>query len=135
MLTAMYEHKIFVQGVIWNIYSFDQWGVELGKKLANNILPQLGLEAEITGHDSSTTGLMNTYKEMSAGLQEQSSSPADKHSTSALPVENADSSSPISEATAASVEKVVFIAPVVQGVLQSLDAASDSEILLGVLFC
>ena len=53
----MYEHKIFVQGVIWNIYSFDQWGVELGKKLASGILPQLEPEADITGHDSSTTGL------------------------------------------------------------------------------
>ncbi len=63
-LTAMYEHKIFVQGVIWNIYSFDQWGVELGKKLASNILPQLDPSATVTGHDSSTTGLIEAYKDM-----------------------------------------------------------------------
>ena len=63
-LIAMYEHKIFVQGVIWNIYSFDQWGVELGKKLANNILPELTNEDKITSHDSSTNGLINAYKKM-----------------------------------------------------------------------
>jgi len=63
-LTAMYEHKIFVQGVIWNIFSFDQWGVELGKKLASNILPQLEPGAAVTGHDSSTTGLIEAYKDM-----------------------------------------------------------------------
>ncbi|MDB5199124.1 MAG: glucose-6-phosphate isomerase [Chitinophagaceae bacterium] len=61
-LIAMYEHKIFVQGVIWNIYSFDQWGVELGKQLAKNILPELENDAEITSHDSSTNGLINTFK-------------------------------------------------------------------------
>lgn len=63
-LIALYEHKIFVQGVIWNIYSFDQWGVELGKKLANNILPELENNREITSHDSSTNGLINAYREM-----------------------------------------------------------------------
>jgi len=60
-LIAAYEHKIFVQGVIWNIYSFDQWGVELGKQLANKILPQLDGSQQIEGHDSSTTGLMNAF--------------------------------------------------------------------------
>lgn len=63
-LIAMYEHKIFVQGVIWNIYSFDQWGVELGKQLANRILPELTSDAPVIGHDSSTNGLINAYKEM-----------------------------------------------------------------------
>jgi glucose-6-phosphate isomerase len=61
-LIAMYEHKIFVQGVIWNIFSFDQWGVELGKQLANKIYPELQDEEVISGHDSSTNGLINTYK-------------------------------------------------------------------------
>jgi glucose-6-phosphate isomerase len=61
-LIAMYEHKIFVQGIIWNIYSFDQWGVELGKQLANNILPELENEDEVKDHDSSTNGLINIYK-------------------------------------------------------------------------
>nr|ELA7361807.1 glucose-6-phosphate isomerase [Elizabethkingia anophelis] len=61
-LIAFYEHKIFVQGVIWNIFSFDQWGVELGKALANKILPELENTAEITSHDSSTNGLINFYK-------------------------------------------------------------------------
>lgn len=63
-LIAMYEHKIFVQGVIWNIYSYDQWGVELGKQLANNILPELENKETIHSHDSSTNGLINVYKEM-----------------------------------------------------------------------
>jgi glucose-6-phosphate isomerase len=63
-LIAAYEHKIFVQGVIWNIYSFDQWGVELGKQLANKILPQLDGSQQIAGHDSSTTGLMNAFLRM-----------------------------------------------------------------------
>jgi glucose-6-phosphate isomerase len=63
-LIAMYEHKIFVQGVIWNIFSFDQWGVELGKVLANGILPELTGEEEVTTHDSSTNGLINSYKQM-----------------------------------------------------------------------
>jgi glucose-6-phosphate isomerase len=61
-LIAMYEHKIFVQGIIWNIYSFDQWGVELGKQLAGKILPELKDNAEVTSHDSSTNGLINQYK-------------------------------------------------------------------------
>jgi glucose-6-phosphate isomerase len=60
----MYEHKIFVQGVIWNIFSYDQWGVELGKQLANKILPELENNKEINSHDSSTNGLINAYKEM-----------------------------------------------------------------------
>ncbi|QGY45103.1 glucose-6-phosphate isomerase [Maribellus comscasis] len=63
-LIAMYEHKIFVQGVIWNIYSFDQWGVQLGKQLANRILPELLSDDPVIGHDSSTNGLINAYKEM-----------------------------------------------------------------------
>lgn len=62
-LTAMYEHKIFAQGVIWNIFSFDQWGVELGKQLAKNILPELSGSGPVTSHDSSTNGLINKYKE------------------------------------------------------------------------
>jgi len=61
-LIAMYEHKIYIQGVIWNIFSFDQWGVELGKQLANVILPELEGEEQVTSHDSSTNGLINTYK-------------------------------------------------------------------------
>ena len=64
MLIAMYEHKIFVQGAIWNIFSFDQWGVELGKVLANGILPELKDQAEVTTHDGSTNGLINAYKKM-----------------------------------------------------------------------
>ncbi len=64
MLIAMYEHKIFVQGIIWNIFSFDQWGVELGKQLANQILPELNQEEEVNSHDSSTNGLINTFKKM-----------------------------------------------------------------------
>jgi glucose-6-phosphate isomerase len=63
-LIAMYEHKIFVQGIIWNIYSFDQWGVELGKQLANAILPELLTDKPVAGHDASTNGLINAYKEM-----------------------------------------------------------------------
>ena len=61
-LVAMYEHKIFVQGIIWNINSFDQWGVELGKQLAGKILPELSSPATVTTHDSSTRGLINYYK-------------------------------------------------------------------------
>ncbi len=61
-LTALYEHKIFVQGIIWNIFSFDQWGVELGKQLAKNVLPELKNDDEIKSHDASTNGLINTYK-------------------------------------------------------------------------
>ncbi len=67
MLIALYEHKIFVQGVIWNIYSFDQWGVELGKHLARKILPQLRDDESITGHDSSTNGLIERYKRWREG--------------------------------------------------------------------
>jgi glucose-6-phosphate isomerase len=63
-LIAMYEHKIFVQGVIWNIFSFDQWGVELGKQLANQILPELADNNQVKTHDSSTNGLINAYKDM-----------------------------------------------------------------------
>lgn len=63
-LIAFYEHKIFVQGVIWNIYSFDQWGVELGKQLANKILPELRDDERISSHDASTNGLINIFKEM-----------------------------------------------------------------------
>jgi len=63
-LIALYEHKIFVQGIIWNIYSFDQWGVELGKQLAKKILPELEDDTEITLHDSSTNGLINAYKKL-----------------------------------------------------------------------
>lgn len=62
-LIALYEHKIFVQGVIWNIFSFDQFGVELGKVLANKILPELEKNEAISSHDSSTNGLINYYKE------------------------------------------------------------------------
>ena len=63
-LIAMYEHKIFVQGIVWNIFSFDQWGVELGKQLAGRILPELKDERKVTSHDSSTNGLINAYKKM-----------------------------------------------------------------------
>ncbi len=63
-LIAMYEHKIFVQGIIWNVFSFDQWGVELGKQLAKKILPKLSGEEPINGHDGSTVGLINSYKEL-----------------------------------------------------------------------
>jgi glucose-6-phosphate isomerase len=63
-LIAMYEHKIFVQGVIWNIFSFDQWGVQLGKQLARRILPELAADRPITTHDASTNGLMNAFKQM-----------------------------------------------------------------------
>ncbi len=63
-LIALYEHKIFVQGIIWNIYSFDQWGVELGKVLANKILPELKHNDPVYTHDASTNGLINVYKKM-----------------------------------------------------------------------
>jgi len=66
-LIAMYEHKIFVQGIIWNINSFDQWGVELGKQLAKAILPELEKPGEITSHDSSTNGLINYFKSSRGG--------------------------------------------------------------------
>lgn len=61
-LIAMYEHKIFVQGILFNIYSFDQWGVELGKQLANRILPELKGNEKVDSHDSSTNGLINQFK-------------------------------------------------------------------------
>lgn len=63
-LIAIYEHKIFVQGVIWNIFSFDQWGVELGKQLANKILPSLHDKKSVLQFDSSTNGLINYYKKV-----------------------------------------------------------------------
>lgn len=63
-LIALYEHKIYVQGIIWNIYSFDQWGVELGKQLANNILPELKSDKPVSNHDASTNGLINAWKQM-----------------------------------------------------------------------
>jgi len=61
-LIAMYEHKIFVQGIIWNIFSFDQWGVELGKQLAKRILSEMADENETKTHDASTNALINLYK-------------------------------------------------------------------------
>ncbi len=61
-LVALYEHKIFVQGIIWNIFSFDQWGVELGKQLAQKIQPELKDNKAVESHDSSTNGLINQYK-------------------------------------------------------------------------
>ena len=63
-LIALYEHKIFVQGVIWNIFSFDQWGVELGKQIAKSILPELENDESVHDYDSSTNGLINAYKRM-----------------------------------------------------------------------
>jgi glucose-6-phosphate isomerase len=66
-LIALYEHKIFVQGVIWNINSFDQWGVELGKQLANKILPELAGDAPVTSHDASTNGLIDHFKQLRRG--------------------------------------------------------------------
>ncbi len=66
-LIAMYEHKIFVQGIIWNVYSFDQYGVELGKQLANKILKELEDDSKVGSHDSSTNGLINAFKEMRKG--------------------------------------------------------------------
>jgi glucose-6-phosphate isomerase len=66
----MYEHKIFVQGVVWNIFSFDQWGVELGKQLAGKILPELQDDNPVNAHDPSTNGLINAFKEMRKGERE-----------------------------------------------------------------
>jgi glucose-6-phosphate isomerase len=65
MLIALYEHKIFVEGVIWNLNSYDQWGVELGKQLASRILPELHADAPVAGHDASTNALINYYRRMS----------------------------------------------------------------------
>ena len=72
-LIALYEHKIFTQGIIWNINSFDQWGVELGKQLAKAILPELEKPGTITAHDSSTNGLINRFKSYRAvhGISKQ----------------------------------------------------------------
>ena len=64
MLIALYEHKIFVQGIVWNINSFDQWGVELGKQLAKTILPELDGDAPVETHDASTNGLATYYKSL-----------------------------------------------------------------------
>ena len=61
-LIALYEHKVFVQGMIWNLNSFDQWGVELGKQLAQKILPELDGKVAISSHDSSTNGMINYFK-------------------------------------------------------------------------
>ena len=63
MLIALYEHKVFVQGVVWDVFSFDQWGVELGKVLAKKILPELSGEGPVTGHDSSTAGLIQAIRD------------------------------------------------------------------------
>lgn len=62
LLSALYEHKIFVQGIVWDINSFDQWGVELGKQLAKAIEPELADLSPISSHDSSTNGLINFIK-------------------------------------------------------------------------
>jgi glucose-6-phosphate isomerase len=61
-LIAIYEHKIFVQGIVFNVFSFDQWGVELGKQLANKILPELSGDGEVDTHDVSTNGLINLWR-------------------------------------------------------------------------
>jgi glucose-6-phosphate isomerase len=63
----MYEHKIFTQGCIWNIYSFDQWGVELGKQLAKKIEPELEAKGDVASHDASTNALINVYKKRRKG--------------------------------------------------------------------
>ncbi len=63
-LIAMYEHKIFVQGWIWNLNSFDQWGVQLGKLLAKKILPELEQDTPVESHDASTNGLINAFKNL-----------------------------------------------------------------------
>jgi glucose-6-phosphate isomerase len=62
MLVAMYEHKIFTQGIVWDIFSFDQWGVELGKQLAKKIEPELESQGAVSSHDGSTNALINRYK-------------------------------------------------------------------------
>jgi len=63
-LISMFEHKIFVQGILWNVFSFDQWGVELGKQLAGKILGELNNDSSILSHDASTNGLITAYKEI-----------------------------------------------------------------------
>ncbi len=70
MLIALYEHKIFVQGVIWNLNSYDQWGVELGKQLASRILPELAAAADAAGHDASTNALINHVRRLRAAAAE-----------------------------------------------------------------
>ena len=67
-LIAMYEHKIFVQGVIWNVNSYDQWGVELGKQLAKKILPEIKGAEDVSAHDSSTNGLINAARALRKAL-------------------------------------------------------------------
>ena len=62
-LIAMYEHKVFVQGIIWGVNSFDQWGVELGKQLAKAIFPEIQGDERVSSHDSSTNALINAYRE------------------------------------------------------------------------
>jgi glucose-6-phosphate isomerase len=62
MLIALYEHKIFVQGIVWDIFSFDQFGVELGKQLAKKIEPELAAQGAVSTHDASTNALINRYK-------------------------------------------------------------------------
>ena len=64
----MYEHKIFVQGIIWDINSYDQWGVELGKALAKKILPELTADGDVSSHDASTNGLINHFKARRAAI-------------------------------------------------------------------
>jgi glucose-6-phosphate isomerase len=63
-LIALYEHKVFVQGVIWGINSFDQWGVELGKALASDLVPMVKGDEQPTGKDGSTRGLLAAYHEL-----------------------------------------------------------------------
>lgn len=70
-IIAMYEHKIFTQGIIWNIFSFDQWGVELGKQLAMKILPELNSSKVISSHDVSTNSLINRYRKMRGPLSKK----------------------------------------------------------------
>jgi glucose-6-phosphate isomerase len=67
-LISLYEHKTFVQGIIWNIFSFDQWGVELGKVLAKDILTDLSVKAKVKTHDSSTNGLINAFKDFTKDI-------------------------------------------------------------------
>jgi len=64
---ALYEHKVFVMGAIWGVNSYDQWGVELGKQLANAIRPELDAAQPVTSHDASTNGLINYYRELRRG--------------------------------------------------------------------
>ena len=66
-LIALYEHKVFTQGAIWDVNSFDQWGVELGKQLAGVILPELKSGAQVQSHDASTNALINAIKQMNNG--------------------------------------------------------------------